>query len=318
MVSVGELSSSVGVAFGTSGVRGLVSNLTSELCYAYTAAFVNFICVHPEKSFKQVKSIAMAMDLRPSSPAIVKACVKAIEDAGIDVIFCGAIPTPALAYYAISKNMPCIMVTGSHIPFDRNGIKFYRATGEISKADEKSITNERVVIPDNLQHSIELSSFPTENFEAALQFQSRYTSLFSHMPNALSGMRIGFYQHSGVARDLLTSTLEALGAEVSALERTDVFTPIDTEAVSNEDKQKGAEWSKRNFDVLISTDGDGDRPLIGDETGNWLRGGYSRYFYVQSICKLAIAVTPVNSNSAFGTIFCSRKSTDSHRVTLCY
>ena len=297
MISVGELSSSAGVAFGTSGVRGLVSSLTPELCYAYTAAFIQSICLTSSSSTTNKKSIAIAMDLRPSSPNIVKACIQAIKDADYDVVFCGAIPTPALAYYSMSNNIPCIMVTGSHIPFDRNGIKFYRADGEISKADEFAIIKERVTIPDRLQKEVDSSLLPIANLEAESQFQSRYTSLFSHIPNVLSGMHIGFYQHSSVARDLLTSTLEALGAKVSILERTNVFVPIDTEAVSSEDKQKGLEWGKRHFDALISTDGDGDRPLIGDEVGNWLRGDIVGILCAEYL-QASHVVTPVNSNSA--------------------
>ena len=47
-------------------------------------------------------------------------------------IYTGKLPTPAIAFYAARM---CYL-TGSHIPFDRNGIKFYKADGEISKADE--------------------------------------------------------------------------------------------------------------------------------------------------------------------------------------
>lgn len=57
------------------------------------------------------------------------------------------------------------------------------------------------------------------------------------------------------------------------MERSDTFVPIDAEAVSPEDKKKTLDWSKQcGFDAIFSTDGDGDRPLISDENGNWLRG----------------------------------------------
>ena len=58
----------------------------------------------------------------------------------MDVVYAGALPTPALAYYALQEQIPAIMVTGSHIPFDRNGIKFYTDEGEISKDHEAAIT----------------------------------------------------------------------------------------------------------------------------------------------------------------------------------
>ncbi|TLS80838.1 phosphomannomutase, partial [Photobacterium damselae subsp. damselae] len=61
--------------------------------------------------------------------------------------------------------------------------------------------------------------------------------------------------------------------EVIALERSDEFVPIDTEAVSEADKKKAKNWSKEyNLDFIFSTDGDGDRPLVADENGDWIRG----------------------------------------------
>jgi phosphomannomutase len=60
------------------------------------------------------------------------------------VIYYGVVPTPALAYVAQENNIPAIMVTGSHISFDRNGLKFYRPDGEISKAYEQVILTEQV------------------------------------------------------------------------------------------------------------------------------------------------------------------------------
>ncbi|MCT7085273.1 phosphomannomutase, partial [Salmonella enterica subsp. enterica serovar Oranienburg] len=67
------------------------------------------------------------------------ACAAALQQLGIETIYYGVIPTPALAYRSMQDNIPCIMVTGSHIPFDRNGLKFYRPDGEITKADELAI-----------------------------------------------------------------------------------------------------------------------------------------------------------------------------------
>ena len=67
--------------------------------------------------------------------------------------------------------------------------------------------------------------------------------------------------------------MRQLGAEVVSLERSDEFVPIDTEAVGEEDKAKARRWSvDYQLDAIFSTDGDGDRPLVADEQGEWLRG----------------------------------------------
>lgn len=75
-------------------------------------------------------------DLRSSSPLIAAQCARAVADAGLVPVDRGAVPTPALALASLQGRAPAIMVTGSHIPDDRNGLKFYRSPGEIDKADE--------------------------------------------------------------------------------------------------------------------------------------------------------------------------------------
>ncbi len=236
--------------------------------------------------------MAIGIDLRPSSPAIATACASSIQREGFNIDYCGALPTPALAFYAQQEKIPAIMVTGSHIPFDRNGIKFYRPDGEISKVDETAILNTQ--IPD--QQSIDQFNLPEVNTKAIALYEQRYIDFFGL--NLLNGLRVGVYEHSSVARDLLRRLLITLGAEVITLERTDNFVPIDTEAVGHEDILKGIRWSKEyGLDAIISTDGDADRPLIGDENGQWLRGDIvglltARYLKIKQIA------TPVSSNSA--------------------
>jgi len=276
---------SSGVRFGTSGARGLVSDMTSEVCFAYTSAFLQAISAGPGR-------VALAMDLRPSSPEIAAACAAAIRHAGLGVDFCGTIPTPALAYYAQTEGVPAIMVTGSHIPFDRNGIKFYSIVGEITKTDEANISQAVVAVPaEGL--AIKL---PEVNRCAYQGYVERYLRFFP--PKGLAGMRLGFYEHSSVARDLLREILERLGAEVISLGRTDEFVPIDTEAVSDADVQQAKRWAEQyQFDAILSTDGDGDRPLLGDERGQWLRGDIAGILCAQYLGAEAV-VTTVSCNTA--------------------
>ncbi|MGZ5579543.1 MAG: phosphomannomutase [Methylobacter sp.] len=275
-----------GVAFGTSGARGPVSQMTNEVCAAYTLAFLHGLSLATPG-----QRVAVGMDLRPSSPDIVRACAEGIRQAGCEIDFCGVLPTPALALYAMAQGIPAIMVTGSHIPFDRNGIKFYRAEGEISKADEAAISQAEVAL-----QTIGDQALPTVNPTALLQYRERYTGLFAS--NLLSGWRIGIYEHSSAARDCLRDILQALGAEVIGLARTDTFVPIDTEAVSEGDRQRGVAWAaEHKLDAIISTDGDGDRPLIADETGNWLRGDIVGLLCAKFL-NADTVVVPVSCNTA--------------------
>ncbi|UTW00179.1 phosphomannomutase [Marinomonas rhizomae] len=287
-VQVKQLSDELDVAFGTSGVRGLVKDLTPALCFAFVRSFLQTVCPSSQR-------VAIGMDLRPSSPDIVKACVLAAESFGAKVAFCGALPTPALAFYAMQNNMPAVMITGSHIPFDRNGIKFYRPDGEISKADEASIMDGLVEVPEFVSDQAAQFAFPVADCSAIELFKQRYTLLFPS--NMLQGKRIGVYEHSSVARDVIKELLVHFGAEVVSLERTETFVPIDTEAVSVEDVQKGLDWSKEyKLDAIISTDGDGDRPLIADEEGEWLRGDILGVLCAEYLAATHVAA-PVNVNT---------------------
>ena len=150
----------------------------------------------------------------------------------------------------------------------------------------------------------ELTKLPelTVSNHAAEEYITRYTSLFSSP--WLTGKRIGIYEHSSAGRDLYYRIFENLGADVIALERSDQFVPIDTEAVSEEDTLKAIAWSKNhNLDVVFSTDGDGDRPLVSDENGNWLRGDILGLLSAKALNIEALAV-PVSCNTAIESSAC--------------
>ncbi|MGF1691958.1 phosphomannomutase [Photobacterium kagoshimensis] len=274
-----------GIQFGTSGARGLVEQFTADACAAFTHAFIQ--CMQGQFNFK---TVALAIDNRPSSPAMAQACIKALEQLGLEAVYYGVVPTPALAYVAMQDNIPCIMITGSHIPFDRNGLKFYRPDGEINKADEQAILNADASFSA-------ISDLPQviASQRAATDYIARYTELFD--ASLLSGKRIGIYEHSSAGRDLYAPLFTSLGAEVISLERSDEFVPIDTEAVADADKLKAVNWSKQyQLDTIFSTDGDGDRPLVADENGEWLRGDILGLLCSSAMNIEALAI-PVSCNT---------------------
>jgi phosphomannomutase len=275
-----------GIAFGTSGARGLVTDFTPDTCAAFAVAFIKSI--ENEFSFN---TVALAIDNRPSSYAMAQACAEGLKQLNINTVYYGVIPTPALAYKAMQDTMPCIMITGSHIPFDRNGLKFYRPDGEITKADERAILQGDAVFAPVTQ----LAAL-TQSKAAEQAYIKRYAQLFSC--DALAGKKVGIYEHSSAGRDIYKALFESLGAEVTSLERSNTFVPIDTEAVSDEDKQKALDWSAQyGFDAIFSTDGDGDRPLVADENGHWLNGDTLGLLTSQLLNIEALAV-PVSCNTA--------------------
>src|SRR5690606_9022729 len=99
------------------------------------------------------RRVAMAGDRRQSTPRILAAVAHAARTHGYEVVHCGEIPSPALVHYGMKHGIPSMMVTGSHIPEDRNGIKFNRPDGEILKDDEKGIREQEVELPDDFDET---------------------------------------------------------------------------------------------------------------------------------------------------------------------
>jgi phosphomannomutase len=282
--TLADLSERSGVRFGTSGVRGLVRDLSPEICQAFTHAFLNV-------SGMKGGPVLIGHDLRPSSPEIALACCQEVLRHGFEPVNGGVVSTPALAFAAQCHRAPAIMVTGSHIPFDRNGIKFYLPHGEISKEDEQ-----RMLASTVPEEPAPAAILPAPDPGVLDLYVRRYTDAFE--PDCLKGMTLGIYEHSSAARDLLHRILRALGAETMGLGRSEAFVPIDTEAVREEDVVMARAWARRHaFNAILTTDGDADRPLIADERGEWLRGDVLGVLCAQALGAGSV-VTPVSSNTA--------------------
>jgi phosphomannomutase len=211
------------------------------------------------------REVAVAGDLRESTPRIREAIHASLRASGLAPLDLGMVPTPALAFACGKRGCPGIMITGSHIPGDRNGLKFYLPEYEILKADEESILalyREGEALPA-------ASGAAPVTWDVGPSFLRRYADAFGG--TALAGMKVVLYEHSSAARDLLARLLASLGAEVLRVERSDEFQAVDTEAVANlgrlAEKLKAVGGA-----ALVSTDGDGDRPLVLDDRGRQVPG----------------------------------------------
>jgi phosphomannomutase len=322
--------------FGTSGRRGKVANLTqleiyinvlAELEYLQTLAPAGGGIVRGEEFY-------FAYDLRPSSSSFVaeqggcgeiaQAAVAAIRDAGMHPVNLGRIPTPALASYALARGKGSIMVTGSHIPFDRNGYKTCTSRGELSKEQEAPINAQALKVRARtygqawIQSAFnEVGNFkrghqelPPERADARTEWIARFTNFF--LADVLRGKRLLVYQHSAVGRDLLVGILEKLGAEVITAGRSDTFVPIDTEnidaahlAVIQALADEAIPKHGPLFGV-VSTDGDSDRPLVlGFDDDQHIGAGRVRFFggdlvgmVVAEYLRADAVVVPISCNDA--------------------
>jgi len=310
------------LAFGTSGLRGLVDDITDLEAYINVKGAIRYLSAIGD--LRPGGGVVLAGDLRPSTERIMRACVQAVLDSGCPVENAGTVPTPALILHAISTGRPGVMVSGSHIPFDRNGIKLSKSVGEVLKSDERGITEEvERVRAEEYARTAAGSAFtasgafkrspelPTADPAAEERYVRRYLKSFAH--GALSGLRVLVYQHSAVGRDILVRILRELGAGVVTAGRAEIFVPIDTENVTEEmlDRLEDlvtAHASAGPFHAVVSTDGDSDRPLVAavlsaSETGP---GGRSVRFLPGDLLGIVVAeqlgadavAVPISANDA--------------------
>jgi phosphomannomutase len=262
--------------FGTSGRRGELRWLTQLEVYVNVLGELQYLQSQPPSAggIAPGEAFYIARDLRPSSPSLCQAVAEAVRDAGMLPVHAGTIPPPALAAYAFGRAKGSIMVTGSHIPFDWNGYKLNTSGGELLKYHERPIDD----AVSSVRELVYAAPFATSKFDEkgalrqplrlpdpepapSVEYFNRYLGFFSGQ--SLAGLRVLVYQHSAVGRDLLVDCLRAFGAEAVPAGRSETFVPIDTEAIDGATLSTiQALLPDPNFDAIVSTDGDSDRPLI--------------------------------------------------------
>lgn len=311
--------------FGTSGRRGEVVHLTQLEIYTNVLAEIRYLqsLQQHEGGIQAGDEFYFAHDLRPSSTnyvengrgGICQAVEQALKDGGMRPINLGAIPTPALTYFALKNAKGSIMVTGSHIPFDRNGYKLNTSIGELLKKDEQPINDAVELCREELLTQPHAESlFDNQGIfrnvqsgllpaiaEGKTAYIQRYLDFFEG--ETLQGMKLLAYQHSAVGRDLLVEILQKFGADVTPAGRSETFVPIDTEAIDQaqlDTIQNLCSESGRTFNAVVSTDGDSDRPLLLAPEGDKLRffSGDLLGMVVAEFLRADAVVVPISTNDA--------------------
>ena len=121
------------------GIEGEHVNLTPAVIETIAKAFVAWL---RKTSGVGTPTIAVGTDCRLSGNDIKAAFVKGAVEVGANVVDCGLASTPAMFMTTINeqtKATTSVMVTASHLPFNRNGLKFFTPKGGLDSKDIATI-----------------------------------------------------------------------------------------------------------------------------------------------------------------------------------
>ena len=124
-----------GIAVG--GVADEPVNLTAEAANRIASGFVEFLAQRTGLSKRDLR-IAVGHDARISAGTLKKAVFEALTAAGCVTVDCGLASTPAMFMSTVFKATQmdgAIMITASHLPFNRNGLKFFTTEGGVEPAE---------------------------------------------------------------------------------------------------------------------------------------------------------------------------------------
>jgi len=253
--------------FGTDGVRGTVgqSPMTPDfvLRLGYAAGKVlSGQSKHP--------AVLIGKDTRISGYMVEAALEAGFSAAGVDVLLCGPLPTPGVAYLTRALRLSAgVVISASHNPYADNGIKFFSGDGfKLPDATEAAIERQ-MEQPMGCNESAKLGRARRVD-DAGGRYIEFCKSTF---PNELDlkGLRIVVDCVHGAAYNIAPHVFHELGAEVVAIGvKPDGFN-------INEKSDLSSQISNQKADLAISFDGDADRVLIADGAGRTYDGDQLLY-----------------------------------------
>jgi phosphoglucosamine mutase len=262
--------------FGTDGIRGRVGDAPITPDFVLRLGYAAGEVLARKRAGGERPSVLIGKDTRISGYMLEAALEAGFAAAGVDVLLCGPMPTPAVAYLTRALRLSAgIVISASHNPYADNGIKFFSADGG--------------KLPDAVEHEIEgalerpLVCRPSAELGKARRVDDapgRYIEFCkSTFPNALDlrGVRIVVDCANGAAYHVAPPVFHELGAEVIAigdepngLNINDGFGATHGSALEKAVRQHRA-------DVGVALDGDGDRVLMADGDGRTYDGDQLLY-----------------------------------------
>lgn len=252
--------------FGTDGVRGHVGT------YPITPEFVMKLGWAAGRVFaKEGKSkILIGKDTRISGYMFESALESGLIAAGVDVSLLGPIPTPGIAYLTRTfRAQAGIVISASHNPYYDNGIKFFSGKGEKLPDDIELEIESWLDKPMTCVDSAELGK-TRRIHDAAGRYIEFCKSTVSNLN--LRGLKIVLDCAHGATYQIAPAVFAELGAQVINIGVEPNGLNINDKVGSTEPEALQQRVLAEKADLGIAFDGDGDRVMMVDHTGELIDG----------------------------------------------
>ncbi|CAN1258063.1 pgm [Linum perenne] len=269
------------------GVEGEPVSLTEPVTEAIAAAFAAWLSDKKKTDAAKPLKVSVGHDSRVSAKKLQDAVSRGIAGAGLDVIQYGLASTPAMFNSTLTEDEAffcpadgAIMITASHLPFNRNGFKFFTNTGGLGKADIKDILNRAADIYQNFtDESLSDSKKRASKSVKTVDYMSVYTAdlvkavrkAAGNIEKPLEGFHIVVDAGNGAGGFFAAKVLEPLGAITSGSQFLEPDGMFPNHIPNPEDKTAMKAITKavldNKADLGIIFDTDVDRSAAVDSSG---------------------------------------------------
>ncbi|MTK53994.1 phosphomannomutase/phosphoglucomutase [Paludibacter sp.] len=251
----------------TEGIAGQEVNLTPERVTQIAIAFVDWLA--EKKQIDPTKlCIGVGRDSRISGESLMTAFVKGVRLSGANAVDCGIASTPAMYMSTIfeeSEYDGAAMLTASHLPFNRNGLKFFTSDGGLDKPDITAILSKAatVIVPDKTVNDVHIGYDLIARYSTFLVEKIRKEVNHSvHYETPLKGFRIVVDAGNGAGGFFVDKVLQPLGAYTTGSQFLDPDGMFPNHIPNPEDEtamsfiQKAVLKNKADLGIIFDTDVD--------------------------------------------------------------
>lgn len=284
----------MGKLFGTDGVRGIANkDLSPDLAYRL-GRIGGYFLTRDKKRPKMV----VGMDTRISGDMLEGALSSGLNSAGVDVLYLGVLPTPAVACMIKILNADGgVMITASHNPIEYNGIKFFNEHG-LKLTDEIENSIEEYILNDLDINYLPVSENIGRKIKAEDPIRKYINYLKSTINTDLNGLKVAVDCGNGAVYKAAPELLHELGAQVYVINNAPNGININVNCGSTNPEEIQKLVAETGADVGLSFDGDADRLIAADENGNIVDGDH-----VLAICSSYMKEkNKLKGNTVVGTV----------------